>query len=53
MDHHQSETYHNVKKIISASVSGVSPLELVSRAMSFDTSTSILTVADHKYHISK
>lgn len=50
---HVSETYHNVGRIVSASISAVSPLELVSNAVSFDADTSVLTVADHKYPIDK
>lgn len=45
--------YHEMEKIISASISAVSPLELVSKAVAFDTDTNILTVADHKYPIDK
>lgn len=44
------EIYHDVEKIVSASISAVSPPELVSKAMSFDTNTNILTVADREYH---
>lgn len=45
--------YSEVEKIVSASISAVSPLELVSKAVAFDRGTNILTVADHKYPIDK
>lgn len=44
-------TYTDADKIISASVSSVSPLELVHKALSFDTSSNLLSVSGHAYPI--
>ena len=52
-DLHHSETYQHLGKIISASLSAVSPPELVSKAVSFEADTNTMTVADQKYHINK
>lgn len=48
-----TRTSDNVGKIISAALSSVSPPELVSKAVTFDALSGVLSVSGQKYHVDK
>lgn len=48
-----SKAQADAEKIISASISSVSSPELVSKQLSFDSTSNVLTIADNNYQINK
>lgn len=48
-----SKAQADAEKVISASISSVSSPELVSKQLSFDSTSNVLTVADNNYQINK
>ena len=48
-----SKLYSDAEKIITTSISSVSPPELVYNALNFDVKSSILTVKNHNYRINQ
>ncbi len=48
-----SKAYSDAERIVSASISSVSPTELVSRALRYEPSTKTFSAAGHQYQIDK
>lgn len=48
-----SQVHSDTERIISASISSVSPVELVSKSLKFDSSSRTLSVQGHQYPINK